>query len=884
MRYYELFRNNSARLLLYTLIVAIILTITTLLTSHIRPTTAAQSNPPNIILILTDDLENHPTLLGTMANLQSLLIDQGVTFTNALVPISLCCPSRVSVFTGQYAHNHDIVKNTPPDGGFAKTWRQRVEATMFAPPLQAAGYRTVLLGKYMNGYPLGSDPTYVPPGWDEWYVSKGGVNYYNYRLIENGQEVRYREKPEDYLTDVMADKAADFIRRNAELPQKPPFFIELSVYAPHGPAIPAPRHVNLYPNIQAPRGPSFNEADTSDKPRYIQALEPITSRKIGEIDAFYGDRVRSMQAVDDLIATVMDTLRETGDLANTYIIFTSDNGFHQGEHRIAKGKQSPYEESIRVPMIVIGPKVPKGVERSAVVSTIDLAPTFLDMAGVRGEALTNMDGRSLLPLLQRRAPKPSWRTAVLFEKIRQSSNPLSTASLTAEDLAAPDDEDSEIVMSEEEMVAAGITAGIGLPNFHGLRTERYSYIEYTNRKGERELYDLQADPYQLDNMIARAPAELLAVFSAQLALLRTCQGNSCRTADTFTLPDPSQTATPTPTPSAVPTLTPTPTLIRTTVPPGNRQLYMSPSRTVRVDGLRIRDEDIAEYDNANQRWKLLFDGSDVQIAKTDIDALYLWYENDILLSFDRSVKFPTLGWVDDSDIVRFSPTSLGEQTAGTWTLFFDGSDVGLTTNGEDIDGISFSPTGELLITTLGTAKVNGTTLKALDEDILAFTSTSWGSETSGSWRLYFDGSEVMLNNSGSEDLNGISMDDAQGMLFLTTKGNFQARSQNQLTGDADDIFVCYASTGGPLTSCHFGLFLNGDQARWAKDIDGITIVTDTSRQSRTMVQRDHLELELDQYEVADDDIAQDVDDEEIDNFDLALEEEIFQIFLPHISQ
>lgn len=549
-------------------LVLILLASIPILTTPLRSTTAAASatvastNQPNIILILTDDLESHPVILESMTNFQRLMVDRGVTFTNVMVPISLCCPSRVSVFTGQYAHNHDVVKNTPPDGGFAKARQQNVEATMFAPQLQAAGYRTALIGKYMNGYPLEADPTYVPPGWDEWYASKNGVNYYNYSMIENGQEVLYGETPDDYLTDVITQKAVDFIQRNAASATKPPFFLELSVYAPHGPATPALRHAAWFPNLRAPRAPSFNETDVSDKPGYIQELSLLTNANITAIDTFYQDRVRSMQAVDDLIATVMQTLEETGDLANTYIIFTSDNGYHQGEHRIAKGKQSPYEESVRVPMIVVGPGVASGVERTGVVSTIDLAPTFFAIAGVDNAIAAQMDGRSFLPLLRANGQRADWRTAVIFEKIGKSANPIPEEELTAEDLAAPDDENSEVVIPRPPSPLRGLAAARGMPRFRGLRTERYSYVEYGN--GERELYDLQADPHQLENIFESAPSRLTRLFATQLAALQNCQGNSCRTADTFAVP-----GQPTPTATTTPAISPTPTatLVRITVTP-----------------------------------------------------------------------------------------------------------------------------------------------------------------------------------------------------------------------------------------------------------------------------------------------------------------------------
>jgi len=553
-----------------------------LLTATVQIPKANRGSPPNIILILADDLEMHPTILGHMPKLQELMVAGGMSFQNALVPISLCCPSRVSIFTGQHAHNHDIVKNTPPNGGFAKVIQQNVEARMFAPLLQNAGYYTALMGKYMNGYPLATDNTYVPSGWDEWYVSKGGVGYFNFNLIENGVPVRYREDEADYLTDVLTRKAVDFITQQAVSPANSPFFLELSIYAPHGPATPAPRHAILFPDLQAPRGPSFNEADISDKPSRLQFPE-LTEAEIQEIDTFYRDRVRSMQAVDDMIGELFSALAATGELSNTYLIFTSDNGYHQGEHRIAKGKQSPYEESEKVPFVVVGPGVPAGTARMEPISLIDLAPTFLDLAGLPMAAADAMDGRSLKPLLQSPEKIPSWRTAVLFEKVGSAEDPIDINTLSLADRVAPDDEDSEVQV--QIVVAPGIVQEAKLPRFEGLHTDRYSYIRYGD--GVIEFYDLWADPFQLNNLAESAPTELLAVFETQLPAMAACQGATCRAADTFSLPtQPAITATPTgtglPTATRLPTGTTQPTVTVTATPtatPTATSLLATPTAT-----------------------------------------------------------------------------------------------------------------------------------------------------------------------------------------------------------------------------------------------------------------------------------------------------------------
>ena len=239
------------------------------------PRIEAQLKPltqPNLILIVTDDQDLDA--MAYMPQLRSLLVNQGLTFSNAFVTRSLCCPSRASILRGQYAHNHQIQSNHLPDGGFEKFTELGLDTSTIATWLQAAGYRTVLIGKYLNG--IRGSSTYVPPGWDEWY---GAVTeaYFNYKLNENGAIVAYGRDPEDYLTDVLSGKATDFIRRTTA-----PFFIYLTPHAPHEPAIPAPRHVGAFAGWIAPRPPSFNEADVSDKPTWIRDIPLLTQSEIDE--------------------------------------------------------------------------------------------------------------------------------------------------------------------------------------------------------------------------------------------------------------------------------------------------------------------------------------------------------------------------------------------------------------------------------------------------------------------------------------------------------------------------------------------------------------------------------------------------------------------------
>jgi arylsulfatase A-like enzyme len=488
---------------------------------------------PNIILILADDLDAHPDTMATMPNLQQLLVAQGASFMNAIVPIALCCPSRMSLLSGQFAHNHDIVANAYPEGGFLRTYEFGLEEETIATTLQTAGYHTALIGKYLNGYPS-SQGAYIPPGWDEWAVLSGGMQYYNYTLNENGTLVPYGTARKDYLTDVLTNKTVNFLDR---MSAATPFFLLVAPYTPHDPAAPAYRHRGLFADAKVPRSPAFNEADVSDKPTYVATLPRLSKTQIEGIDELYRQRLRALQAVDELIGQIVLKLEEAGLLENTYLLFTNDNGYHLGQHRLERGKQTPYEEAIHVPLIVRGPGVPVGVTRPEVVSNIDLAPTFAELAGLDPFSSERWDGRSLLPLLRTSAKSPPWRQVTLFEHPNRPKNPPFDTSGASED---PDE------------VIGPTSVQVVKPEFFGLRTARYKYVEYAT--GELELYDLSQDPSELDNLAASADSALLQQFSIWLGNLKQCAGASCRLADAPE-PDPTPLPTLTTTPTGTPTAT-----------------------------------------------------------------------------------------------------------------------------------------------------------------------------------------------------------------------------------------------------------------------------------------------------------------------------------------
>jgi N-acetylglucosamine-6-sulfatase len=407
---------------------------------------------PNIIFVLTDDLDYASA--QKMRQIRSLLVEEGASFRNTFTSQSLCCPSRATILTGLYAHNSGIKNNKPPDGGFTKFRDEGLEEDTIAVRLQEGGYRTAFFGKYMNLYPSQEDPTYVPPGWDDWrglIEQRYGYEPYNYQINENGEVVSYGSKTEDFFTDVLSGQATEFVRQAA--PDDKPFFAYVAPTAPHAPATPAGRHERAFADEKAPRPPSFDEVDVSDKPSWVQDITPFDAEEVSETDQRYQKRLESMLAVDEMVASLVEELEAAGELEDTYIFFTSDNGFLQGEHRWNNTKDRPYEESARVPLFVRGPGIAPGTEVENLALNTDFAPTF---AGL-GDVSFSADGRSLVPLLRGEEPA-SWRSAVLLEGF----------------------------------------VGKRLRNFGAVRTEDYKYVEYAN--GEEELYDLQTDPYELESL------------------------------------------------------------------------------------------------------------------------------------------------------------------------------------------------------------------------------------------------------------------------------------------------------------------------------------------------------------------------------------------------
>lgn len=450
-------------------------------------------NQPNIIIILTDDMDSK--LMPYMPKTNQLIGEQGATFTNYFITTPLCCPSRASMLRGQYGHNTDILENNP---GFARFFKLKEEEDALPVWLNNAGYQTALIGKYLNNYPTNAGKNYVPPGWSDWQAFQYGDNfYYNYTMNENGELIEYQNAESDYSTDVIKEKSLRFI--DSSLINDSAFFLLASVYAPHGPSIPAARHSALFNDLEYPQTPSFNESDISDKPSVIQALSQ-TGNEFDEGDAndLFKKRVQSLQAVDELVEEIIQMLEANGELDNTYIIFTSDNGFHMGEHGMPSGKGTAYEEDIKVPFLIRGPGITAGSTINQITANIDVAPTIAELANVKLPDF--VDGRSFVPLLQNE--NVTWRTGLLIELgyIRDEANSVETES-------------------------SGNTSEAEKGKFRGIRFENYVYVEYQN--GEIEFYDLINDPYQLENLTLQLDEEMLQRLHNQLQDLQFCVTDEC---------------------------------------------------------------------------------------------------------------------------------------------------------------------------------------------------------------------------------------------------------------------------------------------------------------------------------------------------------------------
>lgn len=438
----------------------------------------------NVLVIMTDDQTESDMV--ALPKTRALLGGRGTTFESSFASYPLCCPSRSTLLTGQYPHNHGVRANAPPLGGYPLLDHSNTLPVW----LQAAGYYTAHVGKYLNGY--GTKSPAPPPGWSRWFglMDPSTYRFYGYKVSEDGIPVQYGDSADDYQTDVLAAEAERIIRSRAGADQ--PFFLWVAPVAPHlemqgrtqSPPRPAPRHEGSFAREPLPAKPSFNEADVQDKPAHIRKRPRLKPAQVREAVELNRARLASLLAVDDMVERLVRALEETGQMDRTLVIFTSDNGFFLGEHRVPKGKFLPYEESSRVPLLVRGRDFPEGHTAAQLVSNVDLAPTIVHWAQ-RVTPARVMDGRPLqFPAAD---PGEGRGRTLLLEGARLNSNS---------------------------------------PEYAAVRDDRWLYVEYAT--GARELYDLRSDPYQIRSLHASpALARVREDLAARLARLRDCSGDEC---------------------------------------------------------------------------------------------------------------------------------------------------------------------------------------------------------------------------------------------------------------------------------------------------------------------------------------------------------------------
>jgi N-acetylglucosamine-6-sulfatase len=457
-----------------------------------------------------------------LPTIHSLLMKQGVTFDHYYVSVPLCCPSRSALLTGRYAHNNGVLDNGGRHGGF-EAFRRHDYRDNLAVWLKSAGYWTIHVGKFLNGYGPKAPPapgsagrkSAVPPGWSDWQTMANDESeglYYGFQIDSNGVISRRYGDPtyqhEDpptctarpqracnYVTDVLTRKALHAL---ATTPANRPLYLQLDYTAPHveksGSAPEPPtRYSGPLPGAIVPRTPAFNQRNMSGKAAFMRRLAPLSRRAIARIELEHRLRLESERAVDDGVRLVIRELRRIGRLANTYIVLISDNGWFEGQYRLATGKFLPYDPSNRMPLVIRGPGIPHGKESTQLVANIDLAPTFLQLAGAR--PTRPFDGRSLLRFA--RDPQRTEHRAILLESFARGL-PLQVRGKGA----AP------------------------VVSYEGIRVGPYKYIEYGF--GEKELYNLRRDPYELRSLVSdpryRGVRRWLA---GLLHPLEDCRGAGC---------------------------------------------------------------------------------------------------------------------------------------------------------------------------------------------------------------------------------------------------------------------------------------------------------------------------------------------------------------------
>lgn len=512
-------------------------------TASARPAGQGTGKRPNVLIVMTDDMAKSD--LQFMPSVRRKLARKGTTFADAIDSFPLCCPARATFITGQYSHNHGVVGNFAPYGWYGMKHRGNTLPAW----MQDAGYRTAMVGKWLNGYGALDAHGEVPKGFDKWrgLLDVSAYDYFNYVMNKDGllkswgdgefarklvefAHIEVDDQPDsiatifaqltklfgpppydywgseerrDYSPDVTGRIANRLVR--GERRARKPFFIWWAPVAPHREDVsttlmgrsgpdprPAPRYRDESEQLTLPQGPSFNNEGTGPKPANFDVAKELDAGDIDQLNLDYQGRAGSLMAVDDHVAKMVRTLRKTHQLKNTVIMFVSDNGWLQGQHRIPGDKYLPFDESLRVPLIIRGPGVPKGSKIKGQVSNIDFAPTLLDFADAT--AGRTMDGLSLLPTIEDHSARPDRALGI------EAPSPLFLGAIPNNGWDRP---------------------------YEGVRTDRYTFVEYTET-GDRQLFDRRSDPYEIHNLAGDpAFAEIESRLAAKATKLSGCAGRAC---------------------------------------------------------------------------------------------------------------------------------------------------------------------------------------------------------------------------------------------------------------------------------------------------------------------------------------------------------------------
>ncbi|KAI5624415.1 glucosamine (N-acetyl)-6-sulfatase b precursor [Silurus asotus] len=471
----------------------------------------------NMILIVTDDLDVELGGMTPLKKTKSLIGDAGVTFSNAYTATPLCCPSRSSILSGKYPHNHMVHNNSLSGNCSSKAWQAGPEKQAFPVYLSKMYYQTFYAGKYLNQYGINDTGGvgHVPPGWDQWHALVGNSKYYNYTLSNNGKsEVHKDDYEKDYLTDLILNRSLNFL--DSRSPQHP-FFVMLCPPAPHSPWTSAPAYQKSFAKVQAPRDGSFNKAGKDKHWLLRQPVNPMPNSSIDFLDDAFRKRWQTLLSVDDMVEKLVKKLEDIKELNNTYIFFTSDNGYHTGQFSLPIDKRQLYEFDIRVPLLVRGPGIKANQTLQDPVLNIDLPMTILDIAGVNISIL-DMDGQSFLPQLA-----PSLRNG--------TSRPYFLVEYTGEGHLTEDPDCPKLGPGVSQCFPDCVCEDAFNNTYACVRTFKDSnlqYCEFADDESFVEVYNITADPHQLENIVKKVDPALLQVMNQRLIKLQSCHGDSCR--------------------------------------------------------------------------------------------------------------------------------------------------------------------------------------------------------------------------------------------------------------------------------------------------------------------------------------------------------------------